>query len=402
LAGETTVDVLSIFMLVVALFIALVIFSLFRKPPQLPGLNEVSEALTNVRIELKGLSEKVQSVGQNQNQANQGISSLATGLARADTEIKAMSERVEKVERAQNQANQGISSLGTGLAKASELTRSIAEAAEAVKTQLSSTKSDIASLQTLVRAKQEVEQETSDVVRRLETIIAGTQTKGAAGENILDHVFSKLPIAWQVRNFRVGDKHVEFGLRLPNNLVLPIDSKWMATNLLEQFASCKDIQEQQRLKNEISKAVLNKAREVRKYLEPNLTMTFGVAAVPDAVYDLCAECHAEAFEMNVVIISYSMFVPYLLLVFHTVLKTGASIDLQRLEGFLHSVQESAKSLQEELEGRLSRAITMLSNSRDEMRAQLGKAVTGLTSIQINTDYVQEGGGRVEVAHPSSA
>ncbi len=379
-------DVLSIFMLLVALLIALVILSLFRKPPQLSGLNAVSEALTNVRVELKGLSEKAQNIEQNQNQANQGIASLATGLARADVEIKAMSARVEKVEQAQSQANQTISSLGTGLAQAHELTRTIAEAAEAVKTQLSSTKSDLASLQTLVQAKQEVEQEISAVVRRLETIIAGTHTKGAAGENILEHVFSKLPIEWQARNFRVGDKHVEFGLRLPNNLVLPIDSKWTATNLLEQFASCRDIQEQQRIKSEISRAVLNKAREVRKYVDPNLTMTFGVAAVPDAVYDLCAECHSEAFEMNVVIISYSMFVPYLLLVFHTVLKVGTSIDLQRLEGFVHSVQESVKSLQDELEGRFSRAMTMLSNSRDDMKAQLGKAVIGLTSIQINTDH----------------
>ena len=47
--------------------------------------------------------------------------------------------------------------------------------------------------------------------------------------------------------------------------------------------------------------VLTKAREVRKYVDSNLTMTFGAAAVPDAVYDLCAECHSEAFEMNVVI-----------------------------------------------------------------------------------------------------
>lgn len=390
-------DVLSVLMLVVALCMALVLFVLFRKPPQLPGLHDLTEALTNVRVELKGLSDKVQNVEQHQQQANQGLALLATELARADTEVKAMSARVEKVEHTQSQANQAMSSLGSGLAQAHELTRTIAAAAEAVKTQLSSTKSDLAALHTLVQAKQAVEQETAGVVRRLETIIAGTQSKGAAGENILEHVFAKLPREWQVRNFRVGDKHVEFGLRLPNNLVLPIDSKWTATNLLEQFASCGDLHEQQRLKQEISRVVLNKAREVRKYVDPSLTMTFGVAAVPDAVYDLCAECHSEAFAMNVVIISYSMFVPYLLLVFHTVLKVGTSIDLQRLEGFVHGVQESVKALQDELEGRFSRALTMLGNSRDEMKAQLGKAAIGLTSIQINTDHGYAEVGRIEAA-----
>ena len=67
------------------------------------------------------------------------------------------------------------------------------------------------------------------------------------------------------------------------------------------------------------------------------------------------------------------------------LKAGASIDLQRLESYLHGVQESGKSLQDESEGRFSRSMTMLNNSRDDMREQLGKAATGLTSIQINTD-----------------
>ena len=44
------------------------------------------EVPTNVQIELKDLSEKMQSVKQNQTQANQGISSLATGVVKAGRE----------------------------------------------------------------------------------------------------------------------------------------------------------------------------------------------------------------------------------------------------------------------------------------------------------------------------
>jgi hypothetical protein len=61
-----------------------------------------------------------------------------------------------------------------------------------------------------------------------------------------------------------------------------------------------------------------------------------------------------------------------------------------------------RSLQDELEGRFSRAMTMLSNARDDMKAQLGKAVVGLTSIQINTNHGQEGVSRVEAAHSNPA
>jgi DNA recombination protein RmuC len=238
-------------------------------------------------------------------------------------------------------------------------------------------------LRTYVKARQDIEQQTAESIRRLEMIIAGTQTKGAAGENILEVVFAQLPPDWQVRDFKVGNKTVEFGLRLPNNLILPIDSKWVATNLLEQFATCDDSNERQRLKAQIESAVLNRAKEVKKYIDPNITVSFGVAAVPDSVYDLCCGIQARVFRLNVVLISYSMFVPYLLLVFQTALSTSQNIDLQRLNACLQSVEDNIKALQNELEGRFSRAVTMLNNSRNEMSAQISKISSGLTSLQIS-------------------
>jgi DNA recombination protein RmuC len=353
-------------------------------------LNELAEAVTTVRVALQGLADSVQSVDHSQRQVNQSVAVLHTGFAKAETELHSIVGRVEKLESTQQHTNKTIATLGLGLAQTDALTRSIARTTETIRTQVTSTNSDLVSLQTLVHTRQEFDRQTAEAVKRLEAILAGTQSKGAAGENILDHVFAKLPTAWQVRDFRIGDRHVEFGLRLPNNLVVPIDSKWTATHLLEQFLGCDDVQEQQRLKGEISRVVLNKAKEVRKYLDPSLTMTFGIAAVPDAIFDLCTECHADAFKMNVVLISYSMFVPYLLLVFHTVLTTGSSIDLQRLSGYVHSVQDSVTALQEEVEGRLSRAITMLGNARDEMRISLSKAAMGVTSLHMNTDDVPYG------------
>lgn len=237
-------------------------------------------------------------------------------------------------------------------------------------------------LRSTIRARQDLERQTMESVRRLETVIAGTQTKGAAGENILDAVFSQLPAEWQLRNFRLANRTVEFGLRLPNGLVLPIDSKWPATYLTEQFAQAETLEEQQQIKARIEKAVRNKALEVRKYLDPNLTTPFGVAVVPDMVYDLSTGVQAEAFSMNVVLISYSLFVPYLLLVFQTVLKNSQSIDVHRLEAYLNHVEENLDALQEEVEGRLARALRMLNNSRGNMRTQVSQVRGGLHSIQV--------------------
>lgn len=170
---------------------------------------------------------------------------------------------------------------------------------------------------------------------------------------------------------------------MPNNLILPIDSKWAATSLLEQFIACDNIAEQQKLKEQIENAVLSKAKEVKKYIDPNLTVNFGVAAVPDAVYELCCAAQCEAMKINVVLIPYSMFVPYLMLVFQTILKTSQNIDLEKLDHELQSITQSVNALQEEIEGRFSRAITYLTNSRADMSAHLGKINGRLTSLQLN-------------------
>jgi DNA recombination protein RmuC len=93
--------------------------------------------------------------------------------------------------------------------------------------------------------------------------------------------------------------------------------------------------------------------------------------------------------MNVVLLSYSMFVPYLLLTVETVLKSSRDVDLQQLMAYLDAAQQTVGALQAEMEGRLSKAITMLSNSRDEMRTMLGRISTGLTALQLGTGAAPE-------------
>jgi DNA recombination protein RmuC len=308
---------------------------------------------------------------------------ISQEVGKLSIELSRLAERVSNVEGGQNQVTLGIVSLGTGLTETKTVEKSLVDGITAMRGELSQAKTDLTQLQTHTAARLEQELRTAESIRRLEAVIAGTQTKGAAGENVLEVVFAKLPPDWQVRNFRVGAKTVEFGLRLPNNLILPIDSKWPATDLLEAFVACDDPDKQRALKAEIEEAVLKKAKEVRKYIDPNVTMNFGVAAVPDSVYDLCFGIQTDVFLLNVVLISYSMFVPYLLLVFQTILKTSQNIDLQKLDAYLKSAEESIEAVQGELEGRFPTAITMLNNSRAEMSAHLSKLAGGLTSLQIS-------------------
>ena len=237
-------------------------------------------------------------------------------------------------------------------------------------------------LRATAHSREDLERRTAESVRRLELVIAGTQSRGAAGENLLDAMFARLPAEWQVRDFRVGNRVVEFGLRLPNDLVLPIDSKWTGAEIVSRMAMTEDATERAVLKRQIEAAVLDRAREVTKYLAPGVTAGFGLAVVPDAVFELCAPMQVEALRLNVVLVSHSLFVPYLLVVFQSAIASAQGIDAQKLEAYLQSTARSLDALQGELQGRLARAITMLANSRDEMNAQVSRARGGLTGLRV--------------------
>jgi DNA recombination protein RmuC len=119
-------------------------------------------------------------------------------------------------------------------------------------------------------------------------------------------------------------------------------------------------------------------------------MPFGVAVVPDAVYEVCSEVQAQAFQMRVVLVSYSMFVPYLLLVIETVFKSAGTIDVEKVRAYLERAADMLDRLQDEVEGRLSRGITMLQNSRDAMSGQVALLRSGLQAIEERT---APGGGQ---------
>jgi hypothetical protein len=57
-------------------------------------------------------------------------------------------------------------------------------------------------------------------------------------------------------------------------------------------------------------------------------------------------------------------------------------DLEKPEREIDSMNTSVSEMQDEIEGRLSRAITFLTNSRGDMSAHLSKISSRLPSLQI--------------------
>jgi len=212
------------------------------------------------------------------------------------------------------------------------------------------------------------------VLQKLAAVLSGAQGTGRAGENVLRDAFAHLPPSMLDVNFRVNGRMVEFGLVLPDGRRLPVDSKWSAKRELLLLAEAADATERDRLVRAIEKAVMDRAKEVAAYLDPSLTASVGVAAVPDAAYAVLRRAHADAYRHGVLVVPYSMALPVVLFLHSLVARFGSVQDVQACLTDLATVLHSVEST---LENKVARASSMLVNGTEELRGQLGKARTTL-------------------------
>ena len=185
---------------------------------------------------------------------------------------------------------------------------------------------------------------------------------GGAGENILREALRAFPPEW----VRAPYYDVEFGLVMPDRLVMPIDSKFAAAELLERLGVSEDEQEKDDLIQEIEARVLKRAREVAKYIDPNSTTALAVCAVPDSAFALLRRAPFQAYQdCKVLITPYSMAAPFLLAMFDLRLKYVGQMDETRLDAFIGSIEQAVKSLKDSLENKIRDANTRLSNGYRE-------------------------------------
>ncbi|HSD51305.1 MAG TPA: DNA recombination protein RmuC, partial [Candidatus Methylomirabilis sp.] len=303
---------------------------------------------------------------------------------------EALTQKIHETQRAltsvtelvhQTVRTQGLLTQHLGQVQES-LTGNLATAQHHLRTEIAQTRELVAQIQAADQVREKHEQEAWDALRRLETVLTGTKSRGIAGENILGSILAQLPAELREMNLTINNKPVEFALRLPHGRLLPIDSKWPALSTLERLQETEDPILRKALVEEIQTEVKKKIREVTKYLDPDRTIRLGVLAVPDPVFDLCLDAHVEAFKQGIVIISYTQAIPYLLSLLQVVLRFGTEIDTARLSQALTTIADAMEKMDGEVDGRLSRAITQLQNSREELKAHLSRVRQGVRGLQV--------------------
>ena len=169
---------------------------------KLNRIESVTEAVSKAEIELRGLSERVATMEQSQAMASQSIVYLSNSLFQTDSSLKSEFNKGQQrsintlyqigtrldaqISKLASEISQFQQSAGVELAELRAMATSISEAISSARSELFRAKNDLAEIQSSMKARTEIEQRTAESIRRLEAVIAGTQSKGSAGENILE------------------------------------------------------------------------------------------------------------------------------------------------------------------------------------------------------------------------
>ena len=251
--------------------------------------------------------------------------------------------------------------------------RELARATEGIRGEIAQAQRSLAEVKALEQGRARQMDRAADSLRRLEAVVAGSSSRGAAGENILARALAQLPPDLLERNAPFGGRVVEYALRLPGGRLLPIDSKWTSAASLERLADAEDPLESRRLGEQVAREVRLRVREVVKYLDPERTLALAVLAVPDAVYAAAPEAHGEGHREGVLVVPYSLALPYVLAVYRLALRFGSALDPASLGARLRALGESLRRIDDEVEGRLSRGLVLAGNARDAVRDELSQA-----------------------------
>ena len=304
-------------------------------------------------------------------------------ILKALTELGALKSQVESVTGSQATLTQSLASLQSSVqGVASRVVESSASVRDALGKDLSEARLVVERLKIDAEERRRIEDDVQASARRIETVLLGSRTRGAAGENILQDAFRQFPPEMIDMNFRVNGKVVEYALVLANGKRLPIDSKWPSPDLIDRLTDDQqDAGRQAATVQEIERTLRLKVRDVRQYIDPAATLAFAVAAVPDPVFNACRRAHLEAYREGVILMPYSMTIPYVLALFRLHLQYARSIELENLEGYLQQIEDNVIALDRLFENSIARGGTMIQNAYNDAKRNLGQMRGALASMR---------------------
>jgi len=344
-------------------------------------LGEVNEKLGSGQKQLDTKLSQLQEATSNAlSRIQQALEDTRQSLA---DEHQSSEQRYQQLMDNLQTARDMLSSLGTLLREVSETLRSGQERVDAELNQL---RRDLAVAKEIIQhinkqvgiltTLQQMTERVEENINRVATILTGRRS-GQAGERVVSELLSAVPDDWLERNIRIGGGQVEFAIKMPGGHFIPLDSKFVAPELVVALEG--DNREQQLL-GKLKSEVQRKAQEVAsRYLTDNRVLGFGIAAVPDSVYDLCRDAvKAAAQSHRIVVVPYSLLLPFVLSLYLMAQRLGISRlgETEQVLGTAITTLEQAKRALENM----TREINTVNNQRQSALNQVSDTINQLRRL----------------------
>lgn len=220
-----------------------------------------------------------------------------------------------------------------------------------------------------------------NVSKSIEGVMRGSKTKGIAGENIVRELLKLFPQGMMVYDFKLGSKIVEFGVKLPDGRILPVDSKVVALEEMAQLQEEENEAVRAKLIARIEQAVLRKAKEVSEYISPPITYERAIMAVPDAIHYLLRDSQIKAWrDYGVMILPYGLTVPHILNFVDMQRKHATNLNEERVKSFLEDLAMSLSKIDDILDNKIAKGNVMISNAYNESKQQVNKIKAEAVSL----------------------
>jgi DNA anti-recombination protein RmuC len=221
---------------------------------------------------------------------------------------------------------------------------------------------------------QQTAERVEENINKVVAILTGRRS-GQAGEQVVSELLNAVPDEWLERKIKLGSGEVEFAIKMPGGYLIPLDSKFVSPELITQSESDGGEQMRRRVRDEVRR----RAQEVAKYLTDQRVLGFGIAAVPDSVYDLCRDAvKAAAQSHRIVVVPYSLLLPFVLSLYLMAQHLGIS-RLRKTDqaiGTAFTALEQARSALE----KMTKEINSVSNLQQTALKQVIEAINSLRGL----------------------
>jgi len=191
------------------------------------------------------------------------------------------------------------------------------------------------------------------------------RTSGKAGERGLEELLSLFPPHLLKRDLNLGAGQVEFALVLSRDRFLPIDSKFVAPDLLKKGEISPEEE------RELLKRLKNRAREITPYLKDERTCGFAIMACPDGVFPYLQRRTFEDLERErILLLPYSMLPSVLLFIHFLFERFGRVLNLDALTESLSNLEKWILEFERDLE-RLVRTLKSAENVLQKLKETQG-------------------------------